>query len=190
MPIPKRPVRRGISTEQSVVTCEASGTGSRRGQHVAHRPNEGENEMFTRIARVPAAGASSTLPTTSRRAFGRRLGYRPPDWPWRDAPRPSPWPNRRPPRRQSTRSSCRPRMPRRRLPSLQTPPSRSLPTATRDSVAGTPVRRDYSDQIRATAGAQYPFAVVLGCIDSRVPIETVFDQGIGDIFSARIAATS
>ncbi len=54
-------------------------------------------------------------------------------------------------------------------------------------VAGTPVRRDYSDQIRATAAGQYPFAFVLGCIDSRVPIETVFDQGIGDIFSARVA---
>ncbi|MYH30850.1 MAG: carbonic anhydrase [Acidobacteria bacterium] len=54
-------------------------------------------------------------------------------------------------------------------------------------VAGTPARRDYGDQIRATAAAQYPFAVVLGCIDSRVPIETVFDQGIGDIFSARVA---
>ena len=34
---------------------------------------------------------------------------------------------------------------------------------------------------------RYPFAVVLGCIDSRVPIETVFDQGIGDIFAARVA---
>ena len=54
-------------------------------------------------------------------------------------------------------------------------------------VAATPVRRDYSDQIRATAAGQYPFAVVLGCIDSRVPVETVFDQGIGDIFTARVA---
>ena len=51
-------------------------------------------------------------------------------------------------------------------------------------VAGTPVRRDYGAQIRATAAGQYPFAVVLGCIDSRVPVETVFDQGIGDIFAA------
>ena len=42
-------------------------------------------------------------------------------------------------------------------------------------------------QVRATAEGQYPFAVVLGCIDSRVPPELVFDQGIGDIFSARIA---
>lgn len=52
---------------------------------------------------------------------------------------------------------------------------------------GTPVPRDLMDQARATAEAQYPFAVVLGCIDSRVPILRVFDQGIGDIFVARVA---
>lgn len=46
---------------------------------------------------------------------------------------------------------------------------------------------NYVDQVTATAGGQYPFAVVLGCIDSRVPPEIVFDQGIGDIFSPRIA---
>src|SRR5919109_2244917 len=46
---------------------------------------------------------------------------------------------------------------------------------------------DLLDQVRATAGGQYPFAVVIGCIDSRVPPELVFDQRIGDIFSARIA---
>ena len=40
---------------------------------------------------------------------------------------------------------------------------------------------------RATAGAQHPFAVVLSCIDSRCPAEVIFDQGIGDIFSARVA---
>ena len=42
-------------------------------------------------------------------------------------------------------------------------------------------------QVQTTAGGQYPFAVVLSCIDSRVPSEIVFDQGIGDIFSARVA---
>ncbi|WP_414475735.1 carbonic anhydrase family protein [Microvirga sp. M2] len=46
---------------------------------------------------------------------------------------------------------------------------------------------DLLGQVRATAGGQYPFAVVVGCIDSRVPPELVFDQRIGDIFSARIA---
>ncbi len=52
---------------------------------------------------------------------------------------------------------------------------------------GTAIERSYSDQIAATAGGQYPYAVVLGCIDSRVPVETVFDQGIGDIFTPRVA---
>jgi carbonic anhydrase len=46
---------------------------------------------------------------------------------------------------------------------------------------------DLLGQVRATAGGQYPFALVIGCIDSRVPPELVFDQRIGDIFSARIA---
>lgn len=46
---------------------------------------------------------------------------------------------------------------------------------------------DYHQQIKETTDDQYPFAAVLGCIDSRVPAEIVFDQGIGDIFSVRIA---
>ncbi len=54
-------------------------------------------------------------------------------------------------------------------------------------VAGTALRRDLRAQVGETSGGQYPFASVLGCIDSRVPPELVFDQGIGDIFSARIA---
>ena len=54
-------------------------------------------------------------------------------------------------------------------------------------VQGSPLQRDLRDQVRATASGQYPFATVLGCIDSRVPPELVFDQGIGDIFSPRIA---
>jgi carbonic anhydrase len=47
--------------------------------------------------------------------------------------------------------------------------------------------RDLNLQVDQTSGGQWPFAVVLGCIDSRVPAELVFDQGIGDIFSARVA---
>ena len=43
------------------------------------------------------------------------------------------------------------------------------------------------DQVKETGGGQYPFAAVLSCIDSRVPVEVIFDQGIGDIFSARVA---
>ena len=47
--------------------------------------------------------------------------------------------------------------------------------------------RDYNAlKVSATIG-QYPKAVILSCVDSRVPVETVFDQGIGDIFVARVA---
>lgn len=54
-------------------------------------------------------------------------------------------------------------------------------------VAGTPLRRDLKAQVAATAGGQYPFAAVLSCMDSRVPVETVLDRGIGDLFSVRLA---
>jgi carbonic anhydrase len=54
-------------------------------------------------------------------------------------------------------------------------------------VAGQPLHRDFPAQVQATASGQYPFAVVLSCLDSRQPIEIVLDQGIGDIFSARVA---
>lgn len=47
--------------------------------------------------------------------------------------------------------------------------------------------RDLNNQVAETSGGQYPFAVVLSCIDSRVPVEHVFDLGIGDVFSARVA---
>ena len=47
--------------------------------------------------------------------------------------------------------------------------------------------RDLQDQVKKTSKGQYPFAVILSCIDSRVPVELVFDQGIGDVFSARVA---
>jgi len=47
--------------------------------------------------------------------------------------------------------------------------------------------KDFKEQVRLGANGQYPFAVILGCIDSRVPAEIVFDQGIGDIFNVRIA---
>ena len=54
-------------------------------------------------------------------------------------------------------------------------------------VANQVIQRDISTQVAQTGGGQYPFAAVLGCIDSRVPAEYVFDQGIGDIFNARVA---
>ena len=47
--------------------------------------------------------------------------------------------------------------------------------------------RDLHLQVSQTSGGQFPYAVVLSCIDSRVPVELVLDQGIGDIFSARVA---
>ncbi|HVJ76666.1 MAG TPA: carbonic anhydrase family protein [Hyphomicrobium sp.] len=46
---------------------------------------------------------------------------------------------------------------------------------------------DLLEQVRATSGGQFPSAVIIGCIDSRVPPELVFDRRIGDIFSARVA---
>ena len=54
-------------------------------------------------------------------------------------------------------------------------------------VAGQSRVRDLPAQVKATAAGQYPFAIVLSCLDSRQPIEIVLDQGIGDIFSARVA---
>ena len=54
-------------------------------------------------------------------------------------------------------------------------------------VAGQSLHRDYPAQVRAASGGQYPFAVVLSCIDSRCSPEQIFDQGIGDIFDARVA---
>ena len=47
--------------------------------------------------------------------------------------------------------------------------------------------RDHKEQIRKSAEGQYPKAFVLSCVDSRVPVEDVFDQGIGDIFVGRVA---
>lgn len=54
-------------------------------------------------------------------------------------------------------------------------------------VSNTAKRRDLPAKVIATASGQFPFAVVLGCMDSRSPIELVFDQGIGDVFGVRVA---
>src|SRR5215472_7160197 len=53
--------------------------------------------------------------------------------------------------------------------------------------AGRAQVRNLPAKVRATASAQHPFAVILSCLDSRQPIEIVFDHCIGDIFSARVA---
>ncbi|MDV7696989.1 carbonic anhydrase [Chryseobacterium soli] len=47
--------------------------------------------------------------------------------------------------------------------------------------------RDLLGQVNATREGQWPFAVILSCIDSRTSAELIFDQGLGDIFSIRIA---
>ncbi|HWO08907.1 MAG TPA: SulP family inorganic anion transporter [Polyangiaceae bacterium] len=52
---------------------------------------------------------------------------------------------------------------------------------------GERLTRDLVRQVNATSRGQTPLAVVLGCIDSRAPVELIFDLGIGDVFSARIA---
>jgi len=48
-------------------------------------------------------------------------------------------------------------------------------------------QRNLKQQVFETSNGQFPFAVILSCIDSRVPVELIFDQGIGDVFSVRIA---
>ena len=53
--------------------------------------------------------------------------------------------------------------------------------------AGKRDPRDFAAQIRATASGQYPFAAIVSCMDSRAPVEILFDQGIGDVFSLRNA---
>lgn len=47
--------------------------------------------------------------------------------------------------------------------------------------------RNLLQQVNETSEGQYPFAIILSCIDSRTSAELVFDQGLGDIFSVRIA---
>lgn len=54
-------------------------------------------------------------------------------------------------------------------------------------VRGERLSRDLVRQVDATAQAQFPLATVLACMDSRVSTEMVFDLGIGDIFSVRVA---
>ena len=49
------------------------------------------------------------------------------------------------------------------------------------------INRNLLQQANETSDGQHPFAVILSCIDSRTSAELIFDQGLGDIFSARIA---
>ncbi|MBL4604992.1 MAG: carbonic anhydrase [Flavobacteriaceae bacterium] len=54
-------------------------------------------------------------------------------------------------------------------------------------IANKETERDLLQQVAETSLGQYPFATILHCVDSRVSAELVFDQGIGDVFSIRIA---
>jgi len=49
------------------------------------------------------------------------------------------------------------------------------------------MHRDLLEQVNATSEGQWPFAAILSCIDSRTSAELIFDQGLGDVFSIRIA---
>ena len=62
-----------------------------------------------------------------------------------------------------------------------------LKDGNRRFVSGSVTSRDHSAQVREAAGGQFPKAMILSCVDSRIPVEDVFDRGIGDIFVARVA---
>jgi carbonic anhydrase len=54
-------------------------------------------------------------------------------------------------------------------------------------VSNLRLNRNLLQQVNETSEGQYPFAIVLSCIDSRTSAELIFDQGLGDIFSVRVA---
>ncbi len=54
-------------------------------------------------------------------------------------------------------------------------------------IKSQPIHRNLNQQVSLTSSAQHPMAMVLSCIDSRVPVERVFDVGVGDVFVSRVA---
>ena len=52
---------------------------------------------------------------------------------------------------------------------------------------GKPINTNYKSQIEETKNDQHPHTLILSCLDSRIPPEIIFDQGIGNIFVARVA---
>jgi carbonic anhydrase len=64
---------------------------------------------------------------------------------------------------------------------------KSLIDGNKRFTSGSLTLRDHSKQIRDAVNGQFPKAIILSCIDSRVPVEDVFDKGIGDLFVARVA---
>jgi carbonic anhydrase len=63
----------------------------------------------------------------------------------------------------------------------------SLKAGNKNFVENALTPHNFSEQIRNSIVGQYPEAVVLSCIDSRIPVEYVFDKGIGDLFVVRVA---
>ena len=88
-----------------------------------------------------------------------------------------------------------PNPPRRALAELKAEQAALTPARVLESLrrgnerfaSGKPAPRDMLHDQQTTAAGQYPHAVILSCIDSRAPAEFVFDQGLGDLFNARIA---
>ena len=64
---------------------------------------------------------------------------------------------------------------------------RELKQGNKRFTSGTITSRDHSAMVRDAASGQFPKAMVLSCVDSRIPVEDVFDRGIGDMFVARVA---
>lgn len=62
-----------------------------------------------------------------------------------------------------------------------------LKNGNRRFMEGKPVNTDYKDKIEQTKNDQHPHALILSCLDSRIPPEIIFDQGIGNLFVARVA---
>ena len=72
---------------------------------------------------------------------------------------------------------------------IQTPQDalEALKAGNQRFVSGATLDQDFKKQIEKTKSGQAPYAVILSCLDSRVPPEIVFDQGIGDLFVGRVA---
>ena len=73
-----------------------------------------------------------------------------------------------------------------------TTPARALEflrEGNRRFISNLKVNRDLLQQANETREGQWPFAAILSCIDSRTSAELIFDQGLGDIFSIRVAGT-
>lgn len=63
----------------------------------------------------------------------------------------------------------------------------SLKEGSKRFMSNSLTARDHSMMVRDASSGQYPKAVILSCLDSRVPVEDIFDKGIGDLFIGRVA---